>query len=87
LIAAALFGHYEAAAVLVRNGANIDRRGCGGFTALLLAVRGGHIETVKLLLEAGADVNIHQGEDAFGLAERNKRGAIRELLEKARKSN
>jgi len=29
----------------------------GGLTALLLAVRDGHTETVRALLDAGADIN------------------------------
>ncbi|KAI0377677.1 ankyrin repeat-containing domain protein [Hypomontagnella monticulosa] len=44
-----------------RSGSVRDRSLCTGKTPLLLAVEGGHVEAVKLLLEAGADPNI--GDD------------------------
>ena len=38
--------------------------GCGcGRTALIYAVNGGHVETVKLLIENGADVNVRDCSD------------------------
>lgn len=38
--------------------------GCGcGRTALMYAVNGGHVETVKLLIENGADVNVRDCSD------------------------
>ena len=43
--------------VLVAAGADIRATSAGRFTALLFAVRGGHIDATRALLEAGADVN------------------------------
>jgi len=63
LIAAAHLGHHEAVKSLIDNDAKLDHVNNLGWTALMEAVvlgNGGpaHIETVKLLLEAGADKSI-----------------------------
>ena len=63
LIAAAHLGHHEAVKSLIKNDAKLDHVNNLGWTALMEAVvlgNGGpaHIETVKLLLEAGADKSI-----------------------------
>ena len=42
---------------LLTSGARLDARSTGGFTAFLFAVRQGHIDTVKALLQSGADAN------------------------------
>ncbi len=43
---------------LVKAGTNINSQDTRGRTALLVAVEGHHLESVKVLLEAGADVNV-----------------------------
>jgi ankyrin repeat protein len=43
--------------LLVEHGADLAARSATGFTPLLYAVRTGSLETIKALLEAGADVN------------------------------
>lgn len=47
----------EAARVLIEHGADVTIRSDGGLTALLFAVRQGNLEAVRLLVNAGADVN------------------------------
>ena len=44
LMWAAVEGHPDAVAELVRTGADVKLRSIGGFTALMFAVRGGHVE-------------------------------------------
>jgi ankyrin repeat protein len=60
--AAAEKGHNKIVALLVKAGASVDSRTAAEFeqeqnTPLLLAVAGKHMPTVKVLIEAGADVN------------------------------
>ncbi len=57
LIAAAAYGQTEAAALLMKNGAELEAKNNDGATALLAAAFLCHAETVKLLLENGANVN------------------------------
>jgi ankyrin repeat protein len=57
LMWAAEENHGATVELLSRRGANIRERGANGFTALLLATRSGSIDSVKALLDAGADVN------------------------------
>ena len=54
----------------------------GELTPLHFAVRNGHINTVRLLLDAGADINalVADGKDALGLAIFNGHYAIADLL-------
>ena len=49
--------HPEIARVLLEHGADVTVRSDGGLTALLFAVRQGNLEAVRLLVNAGADVN------------------------------
>jgi ankyrin repeat protein len=49
--------HPDVVKVLVEAGANVNARSKTGFTPLLFAVRQGDIESARLLLAGGADVN------------------------------
>lgn len=49
--------HPDIARVLVENGADIQARSSSGFTPLMFAARVGDIETARLLVTAGANVN------------------------------
>jgi ankyrin repeat protein len=49
--------HPDVARVLIEHGADVNLRSKAGLTALLLAVRQHDVESVRLLLEARADVN------------------------------
>ena len=55
---ASLHGLCEAAQVLLEAGAVVNRAKRDGLTALHLAVFKGHKAVVRLLLVAGADVNL-----------------------------
>jgi len=46
----------------------------GGYTALICASEYGHTEIVKLLIEAGADVNARQWDDATALTYASREG-------------
>jgi hypothetical protein len=45
----------------LRHGANVERRNCEGETALGYAASWASLDTVRLLVEAGADVNAIEG--------------------------
>jgi len=53
----------ECAYHLLESGADKDAKTRDGYTALMLASRAGHIETVKVLVEGGASVNAVLPED------------------------
>mmetsp|Transcript_35692 Transcript_35692/g.68467 ORF Transcript_35692/g.68467 Transcript_35692/m.68467 type:complete len:322 (+) Transcript_35692:61-1026(+) len=59
LWAACAQGHEHIAAELLQHGADLDYIDDTGFTALLWAVEASELGCVKLLIEAGADVNAH----------------------------
>lgn len=61
LMYAAATGQSEAAALIVRSGAVINALSHDGESALAHAVRGGHVRTVQVLLENGANPNIGNG--------------------------
>jgi ankyrin repeat protein len=56
-----------------------------GDTALMLAAKAGHLDTVVVLIEYGADVNFKNmdGETALSLSEKNKFGDIANALVRA----
>lgn len=69
--------HYGAASgnnailkLLLEHQARVDAPAPNGTTALMMAARGGHIYSVKLLLDAGADplLKNQQGYDAIAMA-------------------
>src|SRR5215218_5286932 len=90
LIAAAHLGHDEVVRELIRAGAPLDHVNNLGWTALLEAVilgDGGprHTQTVRALLEAGADARIADREGLTPLAHARRRGyqGMIKLLEAA----
>ncbi len=66
----------------LNGGADVDGRGRGGDTALMVASSRGHLETIKALLAAGADVNaMHkEGGTALMFASQDGRSEAVELL-------
>lgn len=90
LIAAAHLGHDEVVRTLIRAGAPLDHVNNLGWTALIESIvlgDGGprHTATLKALVEAGANVNLADGNGATPLALAKGRGyrAIAAILEKA----
>lgn len=63
LLNAALAGNPDEVRRLLAAGAAPDSANEEGQTALHLAARGGHLETVGLLIGAGADVNARDAND------------------------
>jgi len=63
----------------------VDAKANNGVTALMLAANEGHLESVRALLDAGADVNEKDINDygALKLAEEQGHTEIAELLRKA----
>ena len=61
----------------------VDIAGRGGWTALGLASRAGHVAIVEALLEGGADpaAVVANGKTALDIARLNQKGAIVALLE------
>jgi ankyrin repeat protein len=57
LISAAGHGDHAKVKSLLDKGADVNAKRDGGWTALMLAARGGHVEVAKTLLDKGADVN------------------------------
>ena len=57
-------GHAQVAAALIAAGAAVNTPTSTGATALMLAARGGSVETATRLIENGADINAR--EKAFG---------------------
>lgn len=92
LIAAAHLGHDEAVRLLIRAGAPLDHINNLGWTALIEAVvlgNGGprHMETVRALLEAGADSKIADRNGITPIQHARERGYTRmvALIEAAQK--
>lgn len=79
LIPAAERGHVETVATLIEAGVAVDHVNRLGWTALLEAIilgEGGprHVAIVKLLLDAGADPNLADGEGVSPLTHARNRG-------------
>ncbi|GLQ12205.1 hypothetical protein GCM10007913_41380 [Devosia yakushimensis] len=79
LIPAAERGHVETVATLIAAGVAVDHVNRLGWTALLEAIilgNGGpsHVAIVKLLLDAGADPNLADGDGVSPLAHARSRG-------------
>ena len=56
LWSAAFFGEDECAALILEADAAVDLPNTNGWTPLCVACQGGHLETVKLLIKAGAQL-------------------------------
>jgi ankyrin repeat protein len=82
LIEASLHGHLATVRTLLDQGANINAKGSGGATALMMACWWGHVDVVRLLLDRGANVNAKgpDGYTALMEAARYGRFEITELL-------
>lgn len=76
-----IWGDYEAAKTLIKNGINVNQRGEHGFTPLHEACSCGRKEMVELLLEHGADVRARtEGDIPFTTARLSGHDEICELL-------
>lgn len=94
LIAAAHLGHHEVVETLVASDAPLDHVNNLGWTALMEAVvlgDGGpdHIETVRILVEAGADIGIADRDGVTPLGHAQSRGydAIAGILQEPLKAD
>lgn len=67
---------------LVDHAAYIDAESPNGTTPLMMAARGGHIETVKLLLDEGADMRLknQQGMTVIDFADQYNQKEIADGL-------
>lgn len=90
LIAAAHLGHAEVVRILIRAGAPLDHVNNLGWTALIESIvlgDGGtrHTETLKALVEAGANLNLadRSRQTPLALARGRGYGAMVELLQQA----
>jgi ankyrin repeat protein len=79
-------GHPAVVRLLLDNGSEIDASNNDGVTALIIAATRGSLETVRLLLDAGADRDAEilfggdQGETALSLSLRNNHEDVVRLL-------
>ncbi|ENH71250.1 Putative ankyrin repeat protein L25 [Fusarium oxysporum f. sp. cubense race 1] len=75
------FGHLEVAALLIREGADVNAEG-EIHNVLCTAIKVGHTDIISLLIKEGADVNAQQGpyRNTFEVASRTGRLDIVELL-------
>jgi len=83
LIAAAYGNHLQAAELLVRAGADVNRQDVTQQSAFLIATSDGYLELLRLTLAAGADVHRTDSYNGTGLIRAADRGhveIIRELL-------
>ena len=82
LMNAAMLGNASTAAMLLKDGAEIDQKNNFGGTALSCAASNGHASVVKLLLKHDANVNFvnNQGTPALAFATHRGHTAVVELL-------
>ena len=82
---AAFEGRTEVVKYLLEKGAEKDAVAPNGYSALLLAMRNGHMEAARELLYADADVNIKgaRGETALSLAKARNDKELVELIKRA----
>jgi hypothetical protein len=86
LICAAARGHYDIAALLLKNGAGIDARNNTGDTALICAARNGYDHIAALLLANGADIEAKsvRGTTAEVWAKKRRHPGISGMISKER---
>ena len=87
LLRAAASGQAEMVELLAQHGADLEIRvGYHGETALILASHAGHVQAVRSLIAAGADVNAKStsGGTALEEAETFERAEVAALLRSAR---
>jgi hypothetical protein len=65
LMYAAMKGRDEVIRELVERKANLELQSFQRYTALMYAVRDGHTKSVQILLQAGADPNVHGDYDTY----------------------
>ena len=68
LISAAALGDTNRVGLAIADGADLDARAYGGWTALTIAAHNGQNDTVLLLLELGADPEIPDGDGRSALS-------------------
>jgi ankyrin repeat protein len=90
LIAASHLGHADVVRTLIRYGAPLDHINNLGWTALIESIvlgDGGprHTETLRVLIESGANVNLadRNGQTPLSLARARRHGAMVKLLQQA----
>jgi ankyrin repeat protein len=79
---ALMMGREEIAKFLLEQGANINARGAGGATMLMKFAEMGSIESVRFLLQNGADTSVKNvfGQNAADLAKAHGNGDAAKLL-------
>lgn len=84
LIQGAKAGDLQKVQSLVKDGANVNGQDIGGFTALMSAVRQGHLKVAQFLLDKGSDPeirgNYYWGETALMMAAQNSSPDLVDLL-------
>ena len=85
LIEAAKKGDTEKVQALLAQGADVNAKDKGGFTALMDAAWEGHTDTVQALLAHGADVNAkdNNGDTALMMAKEKGHKEIVHILKEA----
>jgi uncharacterized protein len=79
---ASCLGDIEEVQRLIREGSDVNARGCWGMSPLMSAAEKGHLELVKLLVDKGADINTKTKKigPALTLALDNGRLEVAKLL-------
>jgi ankyrin repeat protein len=65
LIAAAYMGNSELVSSLISQNIDLNLMSYDGYTALMYAIKNGHLDVVNLLIEAGANLNLVGRETAL----------------------
>jgi ankyrin repeat protein len=84
LLFASMNNDLETVKSVLNNGALVNFRGCGGYTALMIAVEGGFMEMVDFLLSQGADMSL-TCTDGRGIFELTTNIPVLSILERMHK--